>query len=142
MSRSWAPLRPIEFIFRSPGVNRPLVPGRLDNVTKTFYRDQINKVANAIDQLIQSVSQHSESHESVDPIPVEESSTEIVSFWNELIRRNVWRAGLTYGIVSLVLHQFCYLSPFVKLETRFVTLLSWVLLIGLPVAMLLAWFMN
>jgi len=138
-----SPLRPIEFIFRSPGVNRPLAPSdsRLDNVTKTFYRDQINKVANAIDQLIQSVSQHSESHESVDPIPVEESSTEIVSFWNELIRRNVWRAGLTYGIVSLVLHQFLlFITPFVKLETRFVTLLSWVLLIGLPVAMLLAWF--
>jgi len=49
------PLRSIDFIFRSPGVNRPL---RLqeehphDNLNKTFYRDQINKVANCIKEMM------------------------------------------------------------------------------------------
>lgn len=51
------PLRAIEFIFRSSGVNRPL---RLaeehahDNLNYTFYRDQVNKVANTIKAIIQA----------------------------------------------------------------------------------------
>jgi TolB-like protein len=51
-------LRAIEFIFKSPGVNRPLRsnedrPG--DNLNKTFYRDQMNKVANTIKALITGI---------------------------------------------------------------------------------------
>ena len=48
-------LRGIEFIYKSPGVNRPL---RLrednpdENLSHTIYRDQINKVANAISEII------------------------------------------------------------------------------------------
>ena len=47
-------LRPIEFIYKSPGVNRPLTPSDNPdkNINKTFYRDQINKVANAIKEII------------------------------------------------------------------------------------------
>jgi TolB-like protein/HD superfamily phosphodiesterase/Tfp pilus assembly protein PilF len=50
-------LRPIEFIFRSPGVNRPLLPddGRQGNINNLFYRDQINKVANAIKEIIHAI---------------------------------------------------------------------------------------
>ena len=50
-------LRPIDFIFRSPGVNRPLMPddARQGNTQNLFYRDQINKVANAIKQIIQAI---------------------------------------------------------------------------------------
>lgn len=46
-------LRSIEFIFRSPGVNRPLRADdkREDNLNRLFYRDQINKVANAIKEI-------------------------------------------------------------------------------------------
>jgi len=48
-------LRDIEFIYRSAGVNRPLrskedSPG--DNLNKTFYRDQVNKTALAIKEII------------------------------------------------------------------------------------------
>ena len=48
-------LRGIEFIYKEPGVNRPLMadeshPG--NNVNKTFYRNQINKVANTIKEII------------------------------------------------------------------------------------------
>ena len=51
-------LRPIDFIFRSPGVNRPLMPddSRHGNTQSLFYRDQINKVANAIKQIIQAIN--------------------------------------------------------------------------------------
>ena len=51
-------LRPIEFIFRSPGVNRPLQAHEehpQDNDNKLFYRDQINKVANAIKQIVYAI---------------------------------------------------------------------------------------
>ena len=51
-------LRAIEFIFKSSGVNRPLRANEDhpdDNQNKTFYRDQINKVANAIKEIINSI---------------------------------------------------------------------------------------
>ena len=50
-------LRAIEFIFKSTGVNRPLTLSdkREENSTKIFYKDQINKVANAIKELIVAI---------------------------------------------------------------------------------------
>jgi len=47
-------LRSIEFIYSSAGVNRPLKPtdNPDKNLNKTFYRDQINKVANAVKDII------------------------------------------------------------------------------------------
>lgn len=50
-------LRPIDFIFRSPGVNRPLMPDdlRQANSNNLFYRDQVNKVANAIKEIIHAI---------------------------------------------------------------------------------------
>jgi adenylate cyclase len=50
-------LRAIEFIYKESGVNRPLTPGDSPdkNQEKTFYRDQINKIANAIKEIIKSI---------------------------------------------------------------------------------------
>jgi TolB-like protein len=51
-------LRSIDFIFKSAGVNRPLRSNEdnpQDNINKTFYRDQLNKVANAIKEIISGV---------------------------------------------------------------------------------------
>jgi tetratricopeptide (TPR) repeat protein len=51
-------IRSVDFIYKSPGVNRPLRANEdhpHDNLNKTYYRDQINKVANAIDEIIHSV---------------------------------------------------------------------------------------
>ena len=51
-------LRGIEFIYKSAGVNRPLRASEdhpHDNLNKTYYRDQINKVANAIDEILQGL---------------------------------------------------------------------------------------
>lgn len=52
-------LRAIDFVFRtSAGVNRPLRVNEdhpNDNLNKTFYRDQVNKVANAIKEIIQGM---------------------------------------------------------------------------------------
>ncbi len=51
-------LRGIEFIYKSAGVNRPLRAKEdhpQDNVNKTYYRDQINKVANAVKEIISAI---------------------------------------------------------------------------------------
>jgi TolB-like protein len=47
-------LRAIEFIYKEPGVNRPLTPGddHKTNLNRTSYRNQINKVALAIKEII------------------------------------------------------------------------------------------
>ncbi len=53
-------LRSVDFIYKSAGVNRPLNPSDNphDNLNKTFYRDQINKVANSIKEIISALGQH------------------------------------------------------------------------------------
>ena len=47
-------LRAIEFIYKEVGVNRPLNPtdNKNDNQNKTDYRNQVNKIANAIKEII------------------------------------------------------------------------------------------
>ncbi len=52
-------IRGVEFVYKSSGVNRPLRPIEEhphDNLNKTFYRDQINKVANSLRDIIQAMS--------------------------------------------------------------------------------------
>jgi TolB-like protein len=49
------PLRAVDFVFKTPGVNRPLRASEdhpQDNLNKTYYRDQINKVANAVNEML------------------------------------------------------------------------------------------
>ena len=50
-------LRAIEFIYKEPGVNRPLKSSdnKADNQNKTDYRNQVNKVANAIKEIISAL---------------------------------------------------------------------------------------
>lgn len=50
-------LRAIEFIYKESGVNRPLKPSdnKNENQNKAEYRNQVNKVANAIKEIITSL---------------------------------------------------------------------------------------
>jgi TolB-like protein len=52
-----AVLRGIEFVYEEPGVNRPLTPGDDENknLKKTRYRNQVNKVALAINEIVQGL---------------------------------------------------------------------------------------
>jgi TolB-like protein/Flp pilus assembly protein TadD len=55
-------LRGIEFIYKEPGVNRPLRSNEENqsaNLNHTFYRNQVNKVSNAIQEIILAI-QHPE----------------------------------------------------------------------------------
>ena len=144
---SGRPIRAIDFIFKSQGVNRPLTPqdSRADNLNKTFYRDQVNKTANAIEEIIEALATHVEDvskpeifkgHSNVDS-----HESVLVWLWSEVLRRNVLRAAFTYVVVSLLLHQFLiFLTPFLKLEERLVNIVTLLLLIGFPMAILFAWF--
>ena len=58
-------LRGVEFIYKSPGVNRPLREKEekpSDNLNHTIYRDQINKVALAIKDIIESIKSGAFKH--------------------------------------------------------------------------------
>jgi len=50
-------LRSIEFIYKEPGVNRPLTPDddEKKNLNNTRYRNQINKVANTVKGIIRAI---------------------------------------------------------------------------------------
>jgi len=59
-------LRSIEFIYKSTGVNRPLRANEdnpQDNINKTYYRDQINKVANAVNEIIIAIKKYEQQDE-------------------------------------------------------------------------------
>jgi TolB-like protein/Tfp pilus assembly protein PilF len=55
-------LRAIEFIYREPGVNRPLKPSdrKAENLNKTDYQNQVNKTAHAIKEIIAAMKSGSE----------------------------------------------------------------------------------
>ena len=50
-------LRSVDFIYKEPGVNRPLkaTDSKTDNQNKTDYKNQVNKVANAIKEIISAI---------------------------------------------------------------------------------------
>ncbi len=52
-----SPLRAIDFFFKEPGVNRPLKPedNENNNLNRTKYRNQVNKVANSIKEMLISL---------------------------------------------------------------------------------------
>ncbi len=60
-------LRAIDFTFKSTGINRPLIRSdkQNENFNKTSYRDQINKVANAIKEILDALKVGSSSRDPV-----------------------------------------------------------------------------
>ncbi len=135
------PLRSIDFIFKAPGVNRPLTPQdkKEENHNKTFYKDQVNKVANAIKELLLAmveptiIPESTEKH-SVSPEVVE---TSIVT---KIFTRGLPRVALVYAVFALLLLQF-YQTLLTRLH-----LPGWansamlmLLVAGFPLALFLAW---
>ena len=137
-------LRAISFIFKSPGVNRPLTPSdsRSESINKMLYRDQINKTANAVDKIINALQNRngtvSVQGEITEPpqMPIRRGGL----VWSELIRRNVFRAGFVYLVAALASRQMVtILSKLIGLPDQISRYLDWILIGGLPVALVLAW---
>ncbi len=59
-------LRGIEFIYKEPGVNKPLTADddEKKNLNKTKYRIQINKTANALKEVISAIETHDQKPEA------------------------------------------------------------------------------
>jgi hypothetical protein len=56
-------IRSIDFIYKSAGVNRPLRANEdhpINNINKTYYRDQINKLANAVKEILSAIKKHNQ----------------------------------------------------------------------------------
>lgn len=95
-------LRAIEFVFTAPGVSRPMVttdsPDK--NLNKTFYRDQINKVARSIKDLIHAMQQPVGVSYSVRP-------TLVVGTPNKKKRVSLVAAGiLAFGVILFSMYYF------------------------------------
>ena len=141
---SGSALRSVDFTFRSAGVNRPLLPEdeRSVNVSKTVYRDQINKLANAIAGVVSSMAEGSGDEGVAEVVPHPPApSVQASGFMAELIRRNVFRAAFTYLVVALLFVQLLLLlTSTLKIEDRIVNMVIWIILGGFPLAIILAWF--
>lgn len=63
-----------------------------------------------------------------------------MSLWSELKRRNVYRVGAAYALVAWVVVQVASVFvPALNLPSSVVSFLAFVVLLGLPVALVLAW---
>jgi hypothetical protein len=135
--------RGIEFIYRSAGVNRPLRADEdrpQENLNKTSYRDQTNKVANAIKEIISSIKYKEAFTEG---IPSDESlisPTRGVPFRKKLAARNVLRASLVYLLTALVFWKVVVIcSGLLYMSENIIKLVTLILIVLFPFAMLLAW---
>jgi TolB-like protein/Flp pilus assembly protein TadD len=97
-------LRSIEFIFKSAGVNRPLKPSDNPdkNLNKTYYRDQINKVANAIKEIISAIRKQGQPAEEIRSVFPKAKNTPPGKYKNGIILGSLLILALfTIGYFSL-----------------------------------------
>jgi len=104
-------LRGVEFIYKEPGVNRPLTPDDDEklNLNRTKYRNQINKVANAIHDVIKGLKYASsgESEESgiVTPLVIRKADSGI-SGWRIPSLGHFTTKKLIAAVISIVIIFF------------------------------------
>jgi len=93
-------LRAIEFIYKEPGVNRPLAvaDNKNENLNKTDYKNQVNKVANAIKEIITAIQRG----------PAKAYDSQIHSNINSPDRTNPKRTKIAVGIVTALIVLVVY----------------------------------
>jgi len=144
------PVRSIDFIYKEPGVNRPLSPEdkKEDNLNATNYKNQMNKVANALKDVGTSILNQSKAKSIVESSTnedIEQHFTPVqfpdnFSRWDELKRRNVPRAALTYIIMAWLIMQMAdIIGRYITLPQWLFYLLTIAVISGLPIAVFLAW---
>jgi TolB-like protein/predicted metal-dependent HD superfamily phosphohydrolase len=113
------PLRAVEFMFRSSGVNRPLraEDERGDNLNRLFYRDQINKVANAIKEVTSSMrfpgrrdKAEETGHKRSEPAPVTLNSKSIAVLPFVNLSQDPSQEYFADGITENILSQLASLK--------------------------------
>src|SRR5664280_176833 len=106
-------LRSVEFIYREAGVNRPLkaADNKNDNHNKTDYRNQVNKVANALKEIIGSLkkisSPNSKTNRLLIPVSKNSNSTfEKTSTWSNILVALF--SVIIITTVTLILNKFFF----------------------------------
>jgi adenylate cyclase len=109
-------LRGVEFIYKESGVNRPLTPAddEKTNLNKTRYRNQINKVALAIKEIIRGLKSDPLNYDSVpetpmlviDNPPVTEKSIAVLPFVDMSPEKDqeYFCNGITEEIINALSH--------------------------------------
>jgi TolB-like protein/Tfp pilus assembly protein PilF len=116
-------LRGVDFVYKSAGVNRPLRVNEdhpQDNLNKTYYRDQINKVANAIDEIFQGlkisgsltekeITQSEKNSEAIKSEMVRGNKASIVTLSKKsLVRFILFLSLLLASFISVYIFKFYY----------------------------------
>ena len=112
-------LRGIEFVYKSAGVNRPLRSNEdhpHDNLNNTYYRDQINKVANSIDEIIRSLKKGKISNDNgkdlnAEPVSRVRRSEKIPSL-KRVLRMPRWGTRIAIILVIFLILILVYFWPF------------------------------
>jgi len=97
-------LRSIEFIYKSAGVNRPLRANEdhpQDNINKAYYRDQINKVANAVKEIISALKRNNQQNEEASGEKVIERPNSQVQKDSEKVKSRKW-SGKPWNRIQIV----------------------------------------
>lgn len=135
-------LRSIDFVYQSVGVNRPLRAREDDptaNLNKTFYRDQINKVANAIQEIVTGIKTAGSTEES-DSEGTEKPQPKKIRLSSEIKRRNVLRTSLVYILTSLFLWKVTDISiGMFSLPSGTLNFVTLLLIVLFPISILMAW---
>lgn len=95
-------LRPIEFIYKEPGVNRPLKSNdnKADNLNKTDYHNQVNKVANAIKETITALRSPSSTSARSSSIQSPAPGTPVSNRWKAI------GAMLLLALAAVLIYYF------------------------------------
>jgi tetratricopeptide (TPR) repeat protein len=111
-------LRSVEFIYKSSGVNRPLrskEENPQDNLNHTIYRDQINKVGNAIKEIIsglktEPVELGKEKPQVKEPLAEvrKEERKEVQVKPAKLYKRNLLIGGIVLAVLLIIAAVFAY----------------------------------
>ncbi|MEQ8302088.1 MAG: hypothetical protein RIB47_01760 [Cyclobacteriaceae bacterium] len=110
-------LRAIEFIYKEPGVNRPLkiTDERSHNQNQTDYGNQINKVANAIKELLHGLVQPSTNEVNPQRKQIEELRSKGVN--HSRTRKLKWAVALAAMLMAALGYYYVSSSDATKIST-------------------------
>jgi TolB-like protein len=120
-------LRSIDFIYKSAGVNRPLRANEdhpHDNLNNTYYRDQINKVANAISEILSALKYESALTTEVEAMTIAEPLKDFSKDKpNVPLKRRSFSTGnkllvVAFGVIALLAIGLKLMYPTLFIKTK------------------------